>query len=202
MATRPIKKATKESAASDESSYPSLRQHLAGRRRFLAMAGASVAATGLWAACSRGLGSGEPGPDAYVEPDADITIMGDIEEPHYYLLRVPVTGDISAYLADGGYCSFYVELATFTASTFDTLTQHMDEAQGRCREVLQDFTYDGLNTAAGVSSAEDDLIMGLDELVQELEGHANSTVEYATLTISYLEPYEQLDGGIGLPEYP
>ncbi len=202
MATRPIKKATKETAGSFEESYPSLKEHLASRRRFLALAGASVAASGLLAACTRGLGSGELGPDANVGPDADITILGDIEEPHYYLLRIPVTGDITSYLADGGYCSFYVELATFVPSTSDTLTQHMDEAAARCREILQDFTYDGLNTAAGVASAEDDLVVGLDDLVGELEGHSNLTVEHTTLTISYLEPYEQMDGGIGLPEYP
>lgn len=198
MATRPIKKATLE----HESSYPSLKQHLASRRRFMALAGASVAAGGLWAACSRGLGTGEPGPDAHVEPDAEITILGDIEEPQYFLLRIPVTGDLSAYLADGGYCSFYVELATYVASSFDTLTQNMASAEERCRVVLQDFTYDGLNTAAGVAGAEDDLLDGLDELVGEIEGHTDATVEAVTLTISYLEPYGQLDGGIGLPEYP
>jgi len=198
MASRPIKKATSE----PRTRYPSLKEHLASRRRFLAVAGASVAAGGLWAACSRGLGSGEPGPDAYVEPDADITILGDIEEPQYFLLRIPVTGDLSSYLADGGYCSYYVELATYVGTTFDTLTQHMADAEQRCRAVLQDFTYDGLNTAAGVAAAEDDLTDGLDELVGELEGHTNPTVEAVTLTISYLEPYGQMDGGIGLPEYP
>ncbi len=197
MAKRSILKATQEPT----SSYPSLKEHLASRRRFLATAGASVAATGILAACSRGLGGGQ-GTGIEPGPDAEVTILGDIEEPHYYLLRVPVTGDISAYLADGGYCSFYVELATYAASTFDTLTQHMAEAETRCREVLQDFTYDGLNSAAGVASAEDDLLDGLDELVQQLEGHSDPTVEYTTLTISYLEPYEQLDGGIGMPEYP
>ncbi len=192
MATRPIKKVTAET----EQSYPSLKQHVAGRRKFLAVAGASVAASGLWAACSRGLGNSEPG------PDAEVTILGDIEEPHYYLLRVPVTGDLSSYLADGGYCSFYVELATYSASSYDTLTQNMADAEARCRAVLQDFTYDSLNTAAGVASAEDDLLDGLDELVQELENHTAPTLELVTLNISYLEPYEQLDGGIGMPEYP
>lgn len=198
MATRPIKKVTVE----PERSYPSLKEHLASRRRFLAVAGASVAAGGFLAACTRGLGAGEPGPDAHVEPDADITIMGDIEEPQYFLLRVPVTGDLSAYLADGGYCSFYVELATYVAASFDALNQNMADAEERCRAVLQDFTYDGLNSAAGVASAEDDLLDGLDELVQELEGHTDLTIEAVTLNISYLEPYGQMDGGIGLPEYP
>lgn len=198
MAKRPIKKATMET----ESSYPSLKEHLANRRRFLAVAGASVAAGGFWAACTRGMGAGEPGPDAHVEPDADITIMGDVEEPHYYLLRIPVTGDLSAYLADGGYCSFYVEVATYVASTHDTLTQNMADAEEACRMVLQDFTYDGLNTAAGVGAAEDDLLDGLDEVVQDLEGHTQLTVEAVTLNISYLEPYGQMDGGIGMPEYP
>lgn len=199
MAKRPIRQATTQ----PEQRYPSLKEHVANRRRFLAVAGASMAAGGLWAACTRGLGSGgEPGPDAHVEPDADITILGDVEEPQYYLLRIPVTDDLSSYLADGGYCTFYVELATYTASSYDTLVAHMADAEERCRSVLQDFTYDNLNTAAGVASAEDDLLDGLDELVQELEGHTTPTLELVTLTISYLEPYEQMDGGIGLPEYP
>lgn len=192
MAKRSIRKATTQT----EQRYPSLKEHVANRRRFLAVAGVSVAAGGLWAACSRGLGSGEPG------PDAEVTILGDIEEPQYYLLRIPVTGDLSSYLADGGYCTFYVELATYAASSYDTLVVHMADAEERCRAVIQDFTYDNLNTAAGLASAEDDLLDGLDELVGELENHTTSTLELVTLTISYLEPYEQMDGGIGMPDYP
>jgi hypothetical protein len=192
MATRPIKKAT----VAAERSYPSLKEHLASRRRFLAVAGASMAAGGIWAACTRGLGSGEPG------PDAEVTILGDIEEPQYYLLRIPVTGDLASYLADGGYCTFYVELATYAAATYDTLVAHLADAEQRCRAVLQDFTYDGLNTAAGVTAAEDDLLDGLDELVQELDNHTAPTVEFVTLNLTYLQPYEQMDGGIGMPEYP
>jgi hypothetical protein len=198
MATRPVKTAN----VAAERSYPSLKEHLASRRRFLAVAGASVAAGGIWAACTRGLGSGEPGPDAHVEPDADVTILGDIVDPQYYLLRIPVTGDLASYLADGGYCTFYVELATYAAATYDTLVAHLADAEQRCRAVIQDFTYDGLNTAAGVTAAEDDLLDGLDELVQELDNHTAPTVEHVTLNVTYLQPYEQMDGGIGLPEYP
>ncbi len=201
MATRPIKRATSR----PEQSYPSLKQHVANRRRFLAVAGASVAAGGLWAACTRGLGSAEgigPAPDAQVGPDAEVFLAGDVAEPEYFLLRIPVSGDISAYLSDGGYCTFFVELATYSASTYDTLTQNMDEAADRCRALLVDYTYDGLSTAAGVAAAEDDLLGELDDLVGEIEGHNLPTVELVTLTISYLEPVEQLDGGIGEPQYP
>ncbi|MFH2009933.1 MAG: hypothetical protein ABI333_25280, partial [bacterium] len=111
-------------------------------------------------------------------------------------------GDLYSYLSDGGYCTFWVELATFSAPAYDTLRENMESAQEVCRTALADYTYDGLTTAAGVTGAEDDCHSALDELVMELQHHTDPTIEGLTLTITYLEPEGQIDGGIGLPEYP
>jgi len=207
MAKRRIRQATEQL----KSDYPTLKEHVASRRRFLSVAGVSLATSGILAACSRGLGHHEnnntdasvPQPDARPpQPDADVTILCDIEEPQYFLLRIPLEGDLYSYLSDGGYCTFWVELATYSAPAYDTLRYNMELAQEACRIALADYTYDGLNTAAGVAGAEDDCHSALDELVMELHNHTAPTIEALTLTITYLEPEGQLDGGIGMPDYP
>lgn len=212
MARRKIRKAT----SSQPAGYPSLKEHLVSRRRFLEMAGVSLAASGLWAACSRPLGSSttgsdggvdpdgevEPRPDAEVLPDADIEIMGDVEGPDYFILRIPQTGSMAAYLVDGGYCEFYVEVATYNADSHDALRDNMNQAREACRSTMADFTYDTLDSAQGVIQAEDDLFTALDELCQELNGHSATTLEGVTLTITYLDSQAHMDGGMPEPEYP
>lgn len=192
--------------------YPSLREHLATRRRFLGLAGAtgaSLAAGGLLTACSRGLGQA-PDSDAQVPPldartsntDAHVEMPGEAPWPDYFTLRIPVEGNLSAYLMDGGYCTFYVELATYVEASYLALLEHLEAAGDRCRSTLADFSYDTLSTAAGVASAEDDLHDELDALASELTQNPGPTIEALTLTLSYLEPYAPMDGGMPEPSYP
>lgn len=192
--------------------YPSLKEHLATRRRFLGVAGATLAAGGL-AACSRSLqvegGDGGVSPDAAVTPDArvndpDAVVINPGESPYpdYYFVRIPAEGDLYVYLADGGYLTGYVEVSTYSEVSYLALIDHLDQAAERCRAALVDFTYDQMNTAAGVDMAEADLQETLDALCQELGNHQDPTLEAVTLTITYLQPDAPIDGGMGKPSYP
>ncbi len=210
MSKRPIRRAT-----ADPERYPSLREHLASRRRFLTVTGAGVASLGLFGACTRGLGSGVGGGDAGTQPDArpqpdaqppqpDATIdtPGEAPYPDYFTLRIPASGDISAWLIDDGYCTFWVEVATYVEASYLALLEHLSEAAQRCQETLSDYTYDLLNTGTGVAAAEDDLLDALETLVQELNQTEGPTLEAVTLTITYLEDDAPIDGGAPEPSYP
>jgi len=192
-----------------QTGYPSLREHLATRRRFLGVAGVSLAAGALHAACNRSLGA--PGdPDAAVTPDAvaplpdtgTIPLPGSDQQPDYYTIRIPVTDELSAYLIDNGYAQFYVEAVTYVVDSANALQENMSSAEDTCRQTVSEFTYDSLNTAAGVAACEDDLLASLDDLVMDLEGHTNATLEHVTLTITYLEPYADIGGARADPSYP
>lgn len=194
-----------------EPDYPTLQSHLASRRRFLTVAGASVAASAVAAACNRAMGTGPA--DAGAEPDAApdaappgpdaITIeIGGIEaEPSYFTVRIPVSSELSAYLMDGGYASFYVIAATYVADSYQVLQELMNGAQDVCRSTLEEFTYDALNTAQGITGAEQDLRDALDEFCEADHGQP-ATLEAVTLHISYLSPYADIDGDMAFPEYP
>jgi hypothetical protein len=202
MALRPLRRAATPILAQ----YPSLKEHLATRRRFLGVAGATLAAGGL-AACSRSLqGEGLDGgvsPDARVnDPDAVIMNPGENPYPDYFFVRIPAEGDLYVYLADGGYLTGYVEVSTYSQASYLALIDHLDQAAERCRAALVDFTYDQMNTAAGVDMAEADLQDALDALCQELGNHQDPTIEAVTLTITFLQPDAPIDGGMGKPSYP
>ncbi len=193
-----------------EPDYPTLRSHLASRRRFLTVVGASVAASAVAAACNRSMsaGTGDAGPDPDPEPDAaptqpEVTIeIGGVESlPDYFTLRIPVSNDLSAYLIDGGYASFYVVVATYVAESYQVLQDLMNDAQDVCRSTLEEFTYDALNTAQGITCAEQYLRDALDEFCEADHGQP-ATLEAVTLHISYLSPYADIDGDQAFPEYP
>jgi hypothetical protein len=190
------KRVIRKSHQPQEPGYPSLRSHLTTRRRFLELTGATVAAGGLATACGRAMGvEGEP--DAST-PDAP----GGDPGPEFYTVRIPITDELSAYLLDNGYAQFHVEAVTYVADTQNALLEHMSSAEDTCRQCVSEYTFDSLDTAAGVAACEDDLLTALDELVMDLEGHSNVTVEYVTLSISYLEPYAEMGGISGEPSYP
>ncbi len=201
---RPTSPTTRDEAAE----YPSLREHLASRRRFLGLAGASLAAGALHAACNRSLGA--PGdPDATVPlPDATPPqpdtgpVPGGERPPDYYTIRIPVSDDLSCYLMDEGYAQFYVEVVTYMLDSANALQENLSDAEEVCRQTVSEYTYDSLITAAGVTACEADLLTNLDELVMELEGHTDVTLEHATATFSYLEPYAEIGGAMGQPSYP
>jgi len=193
--------------------YPSLQEHLAGRREFLTYAGITVTASALTAACGRSLGAGAtdastepdatvPQPDAVPpQPDATFEIPGVDQQPDYFTVRIPVSSEVSAYLVDGGYASFYVIVATYRADSYQELLDHMNDAQSVCRVTLEEHTYDALNTAAGITGAEADLRDALDDFC-ELQHGQPATLEAVTLHISYLSPVAEIGGDMPSPEYP
>jgi len=191
-----------------EPDYPTLQSHLASRRRFLTVAGASVAASAVAAACNRAMGVGpgdagpEPDPDAAPpQPDATIEIGGVAPGPDYFTLRIPIEGELSAYLIDGGYASFYIIAATYVAESHQVLQDLTNGAQDVCRATLEELTYDALNTAEGVAGAEQDLRDALDNFCEAEHGYP-ATLEAVTLYISYLSPYADIGGDSAFPEYP
>jgi len=193
-------------AQAAEPDYPSLNQHQATRRKFLTYAGASLAAGAAWAACDRAMGAGDgdagTDPDAAApQPDATIEIGGVTPGPDYFTVRIPVSGEVSAYLVDGGYASFYVIAATYNADSYTVLQNQMNGARDVCRSALEELTYDSLSTAQGVTGAEQDLRDALDELCEADHGQP-ATIEAATLYISYLSPYADIDGDMAFPQYP
>jgi hypothetical protein len=162
------------------------------------MAAGGAAAAGL-GGCSRSLGVGSE-----QEPDASIEIAGAEPEPHYYTVRFPAQGqgDLSAWLVDGGYASFWVSAMTWNQVSYQTLLDRREDAQERLRTALADFTYDRLSATDGVSAAEDDLLEVLDQLCQEDDGHANPTIETVTLTLTQLNPPDDIMGDMPHPSYP
>ncbi|MFH2010149.1 MAG: hypothetical protein ABI333_26360 [bacterium] len=203
------KKTRVTTAVTPELGYPSLQEHLSTRRRFLGLAGASLAAGTLAAACNRAMGAGgdadagpDPEPDATVPNDVSIEIGGIEPEPDYYTLRIPVSGSSSAWLIDGGYAAFHVSLVTYAADSYQALLDNLGEAENRCRTTLQDFTYDGLNSATGITGAEEDLLETLDLYCQELNSHTYPTIEALTLTLTELSPPAEIGGAAPEPSYP
>ncbi len=191
-----------------EPDYPTLQSHLANRRRFLAVAGASVAASAVAAACNRAMGTGpadagtDPDPDAAPpQPDADIELLGAEPYPDYYTVRLPGTGELSAYLVDGGYASFYAVAVTYVTDSYHVLIDDLPGAQDVVRSTLAEHTYDSLNTAQGVTGAESDIRDALDAHCQTEHGQP-ATIEAVTLYISYLSPIVDIDGDMPFPSYP
>ncbi|MFC1482454.1 hypothetical protein ACFL51_01470 [Myxococcota bacterium] len=196
--------------------YPTLREHLTSRRRFLEIAGATIAASGLGAACDRGLGAGSdpdastpqpdgsaPPPDGSVPPDASHPpVPGGEREPHYYTLRLPAQDSASAYLIDDGYAAFYVIAATYDEQSYEALAADLQQAVDRCRSTIEEYTYDELVTSQGVAAAEDDIVASLDVLCQELNNHTYPTMEGVTLYLTMLEPSTDILGDMAEPSYP
>lgn len=188
------------------------------RRRFLELAGVSLAGCGLMAACGRAVGSsdgdagpdplpdaGYPGPDSEVlpQPDAYVDLVdAEVPDPGCYIHRIPATGDLLAYLLESGECSFYVKVYTCSAASFQALTDNPVQAQQACRMVISGFDYDTLDTAQGVAQAEDELLTALDELCQQLNGHSETTIDKVVLIITYLDPDPTIMGIMASPEYP
>ncbi|MFH2008955.1 MAG: hypothetical protein ABI333_20365 [bacterium] len=201
------KRTVRQSTETTETGYPSLADHLATRRRFLSVAGASLAAGGLAVACGRAMGH-EPGGDASTAPDASHRVdsgpdaPGGDPGPGYYTVRIPVTGELHAYLIDGGSASFYVEAATYALESFEALQGSSGTAGDRARSTLEEFTYDALSSGAGVAAAEDDLLTVLDELVMEQNTHSDPTIVAVTLHITYLDPEPMWMGEAPSPSYP
>lgn len=179
-----------------EPGYPSLRAHLTTRRRFLEVAGVTMAAGGLATACGRALAN-DSQPDASV-PDAP----GGDPGPDYYALRIPGEGDLYAYLLDGGSAQFYVELVTYHPDSYQALVDNFEDASTQIRATMQEYTYDGLNSAQGLISAEDELHDALDALVMGWNAHNEATIEALTLHITYLDPEPMMMGEAPFPSYP
>lgn len=182
--------------------YPSLMEHVQAtrqspsRRHFLGLAGATLAAGGL-SACTRSMSI-----EDRREPDASIEIGGAEQLPEYYTIRFPLEGDLSTWLMDGGYATFWVSAVTWHEASYQALLDLRAEAEQRLRATLADFAYDTLSTPAGATAAEDDLHETLDTFCQERCGHTEPTMQTVTLTLTYLAPGDDLMGDMAEPEYP
>ena len=206
--TRPKAIVAKRQEASSGDDYPSLKQHLVSRRRFLGFAGAGLAA-GLMAACSREVGItggdggvGDGGTDGGREPDADVEIGGVSREPDYFTLRIPSSGETTAYLQEGGVCRFYVNVATYSALSHDLLRDNPARAQDTTRDTIAALTFEELDTNRGVSDAEEDLKAALLELLASWAEGESVSLEAVTLYISSLDPDVPMDGFAPAPSYP
>lgn len=114
-------------AAAEAPSYPSLREHLATRRGFLAWAGASLfcATMGL---------QGCQGDGSY--------------GPYYVTLRIPKSGELATTLTGGGAARFYVNLAL--EADYPPSTEALSEAAEESRRLIGGHSYAEL---AGVFAA-------------------------------------------------
>lgn len=199
-----VKKRIHKATRLADSGYPTLEEHMVSRRRFLELAGGclgSIAAGGFLAACGRGLGAVDG--DAGTEPDGDTPpIPGDVEQPQYFTLRIPDSGNLTAYLYDGGMCVFYVEMATYSEPMYAALAANSPQAADACRTAIADFNYDELDTGQGRVAAEDDLLDSLETLGRRLAQNENLTVEAVTLHIVSLEPEVPIDGMMAVPRFP
>ncbi len=178
-----------------EPGYPSLQSHLTTRRRFLEVAGVATAVGGLAAACGRPMGQG-------AQPDATVVAPGVDIGPEYYNLRLPAEGELYAYLIDGGSAQFYVELVTYSFDSYEALRERLDDASSEARSMVQEHTYDSLNSPQGVLAAEDDIHEALDALVMQYNAHNEATIEAVTLHITYLDPDPMMMGEAPFPAYP
>lgn len=189
--------------------YPSLMEHLMSRRKFLSYAGVAAAAGGVAAACGRNLGvvEGDGGyddkrVDGGSEPDSEIEMMGVLPDPDYYTLRIPESGETTAYLAEGGKCRFYVNAVTYSALTYELLRDNPGGSQAATRKTIAGFTYDELKTDDGFDEAERAIYDSLSDLVEEWADGEDAQIEAVSLFITHLEPELHIDGGDPEPDYP
>ncbi len=209
MASQPPKnKSVRKQLLAEEAGYPSLREVLSTRRRFLEIAGTALAAGSLMAACQRALGSHDAGLGDRDEPLRDRWLsdgtapMPDMGVEPVFTLRVPTTGTITAHLLDAGMAQFYVQVVTYNAQSFQALEQATSDATQVCVEIMSGYTYEVLSTSQGVLSAEQDLYTALDELVMTLNEHTDSTLLSVSLHIDYLDPDTGMGGVPPSPYYP
>ena len=196
--------------------YPSLGEHLATRRRFLEVMGASLTtAGGMLPGCqgSVGPGAGEDAatggpdastwpPDASAPPDATVSLPGGQQWPGYYAIRIPRGHSLTATLMDRYRAIFQVDAATHDANSYQELLEHPLAAQDLCRDIVAEQTYEALNTPRGLAEAEDLLLAALDGLVMMLNGHDRLTIEMVALHITELEEQIVMPGELRRPSYP
>lgn len=172
--------------------YPTLSEHRASRRRFLAGSVAALGA-GALAACGRPFGSDHQG-----EMD------GYMPEPDYHSVRFPISEDRAVYLMDGGYVRFYAVAMTYHEDcafyAIDARPALTDQMANR----IADHSYDELTTSAGVLALAEELRELLDEAYNEDTGDV-STGWFVDVEVSFthMEAPQLLDGlAGGTPSYP
>lgn len=173
--------------------YPTLSEHRASRRRFLAGSAVVLGASAL-AACGRPFMGGE-------QHELD----GSVELPNYHTVRFPITPeDRAAYLMDGGYVRFYVVAMTYhedcASFAIDARSALTDQMANR----VADHSYDELTTNAGVLALQDELRSLLDDAYNEDTGDiATGWFEDVEVTFTRMDAPELLGGFAGAaPSYP
>ena len=172
--------------------YPTLSEHRASRRRFLA-GSAVVLGAGALAACGRPFWGGEQQLD------------GSIELPDYHTVRFPAAPDDRAvYLMDGGYVRFYAVAMTYHEDcaffAVDSRPALTDEMALR----VSDHSYDELSTNAGLLALQAELRELLDDAYNEDTGDIQlGWFVDVEVTFTRMDPPEILGGIAGdTPSYP
>ncbi len=181
----------------DESGYPSLSDHRQQRRRFL-QGGAVLVGGGALTACSRPFGR-------WLEDDPP-EVDGGMDQPSYYQVRIPETGDRSVYLMDGGYARYYAVALTYTQDCAFFATDARDTLGQRFDALIGERSYDELVTAdaATLDALREDLRADLDAAYNEDTGDlGESWFTAVELTFVRLDAPE-LMGGVprAEPSYP
>ncbi len=173
--------------------YPTLSEHRASRRRFLA-GSAVVLGTGALAACGRPFWTDE-------QHDLD----GAMPEPNYHRVRFPVEPeDRAAYLMDGGYVRFYVVAMTPIEDCSYFAVDHRATLTDQMAIRVSEHSYDELSSSAGVMALEEELRVLLDEAYNEDTGDiASGWFVEVEVTFTRMDAPEILGGIAGdSPSYP
>ena len=173
--------------------YPTLSEHRASRRHFLAGSVAVVGA-GALAACGRPFWSEHQG-----EMD------GAMPEPSLFSIRFPAEpGDRAEYLIDGGYVRFYAVGRTYTEDCAFFAQDARERLTVAMGELIAEHSYDELTTSQGVLAVQTELRELLDDAYNEDTGDiATGWFVDIEVTFTRLDAPEILDGFAGSdPEYP
>ena len=180
-----------------DTGYPSLSDHRRQRRRFLA-GGAALMGGGLLAACTR--------PFGFDSNNNETNAPGGVEEPQYYSLRFPETGEASVWLMDGGYATFHVTALTCHQDGYAFALDNRSALTTAIGGEIDEFSYDELVTASRstMDSVRDAVQACLNEAYNADTGETGDTwFEDVEVELTRLDPPEEI-GGVAGPEpaYP
>ncbi len=170
-------------------SYPTLSEHRASRRRFLQGSLAVVGAGALAVGC-----------EGFFPRQLD----GAMPEPNYHACRFPESPeDRAVWLLDGGYARFYAVAMTYDEDVALWAQDERDALTDRIADELSDCTYDELSTASGRTAVCNRLRLLLDDAYNENTGDvASGWIQDVELTFTQLDAPEVMGGVAPEPSYP
>lgn len=188
MSKRPVRRLSRYVADAD---YPSLDEHRAARRRFLAGGAVVLGAGALATACGRPFWSDEQQLD------------GAQEQPDYYTVRFPVSDDRAVYLMDGGYARFYAVAMTWHEDCHLFAVDAREQLTDLFADDLAGRTVDELSTATGVDAVASQLCAQLNAAYEQDTGEVpGDWFHDLELVLTQLDPGELMGGVPVSPSYP